>query len=518
MATWGDPEMNPMKSGTSEDLSLLKWCGLVVLMVLALTLAIRTESFWTDELSSAFLASQNTWQHLVSCLGSLGSEAQMPLHIVWLWFWSRFFETGEWALRAANIPWAILAVVSWIGLLRKGSYGMWATGLLISPFICYYMNEARPYVMTFATSMLALYALESLCAVSSETCGSKHTVALVVGIGLCVGASMLNLILVPSLIAYLMMRLSGASVLKGWRNLMRYNLGTLGNLLVLLGGIAAYYLFTLVQGHGGQREPFTWINASYAIYEMLGFGGLGAPRILLRELSVASVLSRYGTTLVLGLIVWCLVVAVMWLRRREILQDPIVRAAWTGLVVGILALAGSATFFKVSLWGRHFMVVMPLLLLGLAGALDAARKGAPLASKLSLLVLIGLFAVSSVRQRGLDDYRKDPLREAVAELREIIRQSPSKPVVMVSSPLALWYYGEDMTFFVTPVFGWSDARSRRWQSVHSEYVILVHRADKFDPQGNWTSSLGTAKAKLLWQSGNIKIYHINADAGSKGLL
>ena len=220
----------------------------------------------------------------------------------------------------------------------------------------------------------------------------------------------------------------------------------------------------------------------------------------------------------LGLIVWCLVVAVMWLRRREILQDPIVRAAWTGLVVGILALAGSATFFKVSLWGRHFMVVMPLLLLGLAGALDAARKGAPLASKLSLLVLIGLFAVSSVRQRGLDDYRKDPLREAVAELREIIRQSPSKPVVMVSSPLALWYYGEDMTFFVTPVFGWSDARSRRWQSVHSEYVILVHRADKFDPQGNWTSSLGTAKAKLLWQSGNIKIYHINADAGSKGLL
>lgn len=491
------------------------WFGGIVVVGL-LILSIRSESFWIDELSSAFLSSEPTWRGLVLRLGDFGSETQMPFHVAWLWLWSRFFGTGEWALRAANIPWAMVATVAWIGLLKKKGCGAWALGLLISPFICYYMNEARPYVMTLATSMLSLYAVESLCSAPQGACVGRQTLILVTGIGLCAGTSMLNLVLVPSLVVYAAMRVSGGGGFRGLMDWMRHHRGTLICLTVLLMCLTGYYLMTLVQGHGGQRDPFTWINALYAIYELLGFGGLGAPRILLRELSVASILSKYGVTLGLGLAVWIGVGWVIWIRRRDLLKDTIVRAAVISLAVGVLALSGAAIICSVSLWGRHFMVMMPLLLWGVASTLDMVRKDLPIAGHCAMLGLLGVFAVSSVRQRELEDYRKDPLREATAELVAIVHRSPHVPVVMVTAPLASWCYGGKAAPALTPVFGWPEARSRRWQREHPSYVVLVHRADKFDPKGIWTPSRTDDHVKLLWWAGNIRIYLVNGMVSEKG--
>ena len=264
------------------------WFG-GILVTGFLMAAIRSESFWIDELSSAFLAAQSSWGGMVSRLADLGSEAQMPLHVVWLWLWSRAFGVSEWALRASNIPWALLAIVAWVGLVRKSRCSIWSLGLLLSPFICYYMNEARRFIVTFASSVLSLYAVESLCAEGEGNGPMRTRGALVAGGGLCAGASMLNLIVVPSLAIYLAVRLPG-SLVSGVRAWIRNNARTMIALAVLLSCFTGYYVLTLMQGHGGQREPFTWINAAYAIYEMLGLGGLGAPPILMRELTVSTIL------------------------------------------------------------------------------------------------------------------------------------------------------------------------------------------------------------------------------------
>lgn len=507
-------------SGTKDPANIppARWWFFGILAVLALTLAIRPESYWTDELTSAFLAAQSDWQRMIFHLNELGSEAQMPLHVAWLWLWARLFGTGEWALRASNIPWAILAVFAWTGLLRRRSFGIWAIGLLLSPFICYYMNEARPYMMSFAAGMLALYAAESLCSNSMES-GPAHKAAMLAGLGLCAGASMLNLILVPSLAVYVSLRLSDGAVAGGWRIWIRHHKGALGGLAALLTCMACYYCFTLLQGHKGQREPFVWLNAAYALYEMLGFGGLGAPRILLRELSLAKILSGYGVTLAAGLVVWGSIAGVLWARRREVSRDPIVRAAVASLAFGVLALAGAAIIGKASLWGRHFMMMLPLLLWSLAGALETARKVSPAAARGAIFALIGLFVFSSVRQRGLDEYRKDPLREAVRELGTIVRRTPAMPVAVVSSPLAVWRYGGDATPALTPVLGWPEDRSRKWQAGHPAYILLMHRADKFDPGGVWARQLSSASgATLLWSAGNVKIYRVGTAPAAKGIL
>ena len=484
-------------------------------LVVVLTLAIRPESFWTDELSSAFLASQSNWQGMISRLGEMGSEAQMPLHVTWLWLWARIFGTGEWMLRASNVPWAILAAVAWWGLLRQKIFRQWTLWLLISPFVCYYMNEARPYMMTFATSMLSLLAVEMLCAASAESRSSQASVALLIGVGLCAGTSMLNLGLIPGLLAYAWMRSPGGFVsgIPAW---VRSHKGLLGGLVLILSCATWYYFLTLIHGHGGQREPFTWVNGAYAIYEMLGFGGLGAPRILLRELSATDVLSQYGALLVAGLAVWGWVLGVVLRRYRDVTGDPTVRAAIAGLAVGGICLAGAAVCFKVSLWGRHFMAVLPFLFLGLASSLESARKGSPLLARIAICGLIGMFAVSAIRQRVLDEYRKDPIREAVTELEAL--SGRDVPAVALTCPLALWRYGGDSIRAITLITGWAKSDAVQWQKEHHEYILLVHRPDKFDPEGVWTGSLEGSDTKQIWRQGNIRIYRIHGQPRMDGGL
>jgi hypothetical protein len=474
--------------------------------MILLAAAIRTESFWIDELSSAYAAAAPDWAGFVGRLGELGSEAQMPLHMGWLWLWARAFGIGEWTLRAANLPWAVLAVVAWIGLLRRLRIGLWGLWLLVSPFICYYMNEARPYLMTFATALLALWGVEGLCAGSPEREGRTGAPAVLIGVGLCAGASLLNLFLIPALAVYAFLRTRGQSA-SDLGSLVRRQIGLLVGVLILSACLAGYYAFTLVQGHGGQREAFSLVNVVYAVYEMLGFGGLGAPRILLRELSVSQVLSRYGVTLAIGLAGWVWVGWTLWRVRREILTGKTCGTAAAAFAAGALGLILVAVTFKAALWGRHFMAVLPLFLWAIVCALETARNTLRTEGRIAVWALIGLFLVSSFRQRALDDYRKDPMREAVAALGEVARYEPDLPNVALVYPLALRFYDRP-SGGTTCVAEWPEARIRRWQREHLAYLILVHRTDKMDPGGIWTGGDERTRADIVWQEGNMRIYRI----------
>lgn len=505
--------MNAPSSRKGVSLGLL-WCLCGAALVVLLAATIRSESFWIDELSSAYVVATPEWSVFSDRLAEMGSEAQMPLYMAWLWAWARLFGVGEWALRAANLPWAILAVAAWIGLLRRRTTTWWTVPILLAPMVCYYMNEARPYLMTFSTGMLALWGVEMMCTRVKVRDIHAGAVALTAGVGLCAGASMLNLFLVPALMTYVVMRWPG-NASGGLSDFVRMHRMTLVGLFTVIVFMVCYFAFTLIQGHGGQRTPFSAINAAYSVYEMLGFGGLGAPRILLRELSSKEVLSRYGGTLALGLVVWGGVGWSFWRARREILHESACRAALSGWAVGVLGLMGAAVCFKASLWGRHFMAVLPLFAWGVVCALEAARARTRVVGSIAVWALVALFMLSSLRQRVLDEYGKDPLREAVRELAIIGRQNPDTPVVVLAGTLALWYYNTENIAMI-PVVRWPEARARRWQNIHREYFLLVHRADNLDPAGVWSGNLGKPGTKLVWQRGNARIFRIRRDSSGEG--
>ena len=62
-----------------------------------------------DEGFSVWLASHSTLSSLWQALKTGdSSDLQMGLYYVYLWAWTHVFGTSEYALRAANLPWALL--------------------------------------------------------------------------------------------------------------------------------------------------------------------------------------------------------------------------------------------------------------------------------------------------------------------------------------------------------------------------------------------------------------------------
>lgn len=481
-------------------------------LVAALVVAIRPESLWIDELSSAFFATQPDWTGVINCLGSLGSEAQMPFYVAWLWGWVHLFGSSEWILRASNIPWAVLAVACWISLLRRHQGGGRMLPLLVLPILCYYMNEARPYVMTFAAGLLALWGVEARCTHQEGSSPVRASVAVLAGVGICLGASMLNLILLPGLVVYATVRVAGSK--GGIRDVLKQGRGMIVGVGLVATAMVAFYALTLHQGHGGQREPFSVVNGAYAVYEMLGFGGLGAPRIALREMSCAQVVAKHGVLLAIGVAVWGGVVITAWRGRRTLASDTACTAAFSGFVVSALGLATMAVVFKVGLWGRHFMAVIPLFYWGMVCVLARLSSEYRQAGKWLLAALVCVFLVSATRQRVLDEYRKDPLREALQTLSLYAAQAPGRPALVLAYPLALWYYSTEKMGLIS-VAGWPEAKVLRWQRDHDMYYILVHRADKVDPQGIWVRQLETRHATEVWKDGNARIFGVCMKASGK---
>jgi hypothetical protein len=483
-------------------------------LLAGLACAIRPESLWIDELSSAWLAAQSTWGGLISQLQHLGSEVQMPLHVVWIWGWGQIWGISECALRASNLPWAVLLVCAWLALIRRQGFGLWAAPLLLSPFVCFYMNEARPYIMTLASAMMALLGTEMLCCAHGEQDRKViGRVLLVAGVGICLGASMLNMILLPALLVYFLLR-SGPWTGEVWRRVVKGNRGV-GVALGLIGlGSAVYYGLTLMQGHGGQREPYSWVNAGYACYEMLGFGGVGVPRILCREMGIREILSQYGAGLCAGVVVWGLLMGSVLCAWRGWVKDRDFWTAWAAFGVGVASLIGLALVGRASLWGRHFMAVYPFFLLGLVIFMGRLKHYFPRWGKWVIFLFIGLFLLSSGRQRLMECYKKDPLRDGLCRLAEISGKSQPVPVLALIYPPALWYY-KDVAGDIQLAGSWSDEQMDNWCRRNPHYYILTHRSDKTDPSGVWVKTLRRSQAQILWMSGNVKIIEVNGRKDSR---
>ena len=375
---------------------------------------ISSESLWIDEGQTLHYINQPTlgaWFN--ELLHSIKSEAQMPLGMFVAWLGGKILGTSEWALRATNLMWVTLGGVA-VALAgrRLRLPALWPL-FLLSPFLWFYANEARPYTMQICAGAWLLWVLARAQDRGSLTAGDVALFGLWSFVGF--GASLLFAFAVAGALA--------AGIVLWWQGRLRcawsprHWLASAIAALVL-GALGLYYLDTLRRGAAGARLwTVSPLNLCFALYELLGFSGLGPPRNELRDLVRAPaqllhyvlqprVLLGLGSLGALSTIAaWRL-----WRNRRE----PLPRWIGTAILVSAAMLYLAAMVVKFPFWGRHLAPLLPFVVVLVAFAAQARGENGSRWSRhwLAFALAIPLLA-SALFLRFGPAHRKDDYRGAV---------------------------------------------------------------------------------------------------------
>ena len=411
------------KEGSWQDLSLA-----LIVSLLVGAFAITNQSLWIDEANSALKAMQPsllTWWHTL--LSEKGSDVQMPVYMFYLWAWEKIAGHSEVALRLANLPWLFLANFSLARAARRTNLSPVPLLVLtsISPFLWFYMNEARPYMMQFAASCAVICGLAEIF-VSARSA----PIYLSVGVLLLAGSSMLAAAWSgTALLAVLFLVWKGGYRLD--KRLCTYFFATMVGLIAL----ASFYLWTLTGGARASAIGRTELaSIGFVFYELFGFLGLGPGRLELRANSITALREYVWSLLPLGIAI----ASVFGVGLRPLFAATHRRKLIAGFLYGIPAslcvlLAGLVTHFR--LLGRHFTPVLPLILIVLAVGLTTLWKSRWRFVSILLLLLWGASAFSL---RFATRHEKDDYRDAAAEARSAL--SKQKIVWWAADRAAAKYY------------------------------------------------------------------------------
>jgi hypothetical protein len=246
---------------------------------------------------------------------------------------------------------------------------------------------------------------------------------------------MLAITLMPSLLLliYLLRPVSGKYFVRQW---MLPVVAT-GPFYMLL---ALYYVHTVVGGRGGNIEKPGLSNLAFALYEFLGFGGLGPPRTDLRLHPNLHTLLPYLPTLALGVVAFVLLGLAVWLQSRSSEDRRTIQALGASFAVGVLVTFALACAVHLRLLGRHLAVFPPLLGLLLVAGLRPTQDIRQRRLAVGALLLLGtVWLGSDLKQRLVPSYHKDDYRSAVALARSVLVRG--EPVLWLADRETANYYG-----------------------------------------------------------------------------
>lgn len=495
------------------------WCGLAIVWALS----INGDSLWVDELTTAALAGASNWHDFVSRLTTTGSEVMMPLFSVYAWMWGRIAGTSEMALRLMNLPWALLTAAAWWWWLRRLKLNAWWLLLLASPYYCFYLNEARPYCMTFASAFIAICAVDDMVhAVWRRDPEGAAERILTVALAVCLGASVLNLFLAPVLVIYggvLWVGLcnsagSWCAAFNSIRDLIRLRRRTFAILGLLLGIYFAYYGAALLLATGMKHGGFNITNILFGLYEIAGMLPFGPPRYAMRDMQPSQIVGGLGWGGWILVAAW-LAVGLMIVRRlktqhRDLRLWALVLSAMGGLIVAGW-IGGSR------LWGRHLMFMAPVIFFAVAAGIQADKRR--LGQILCLVLLLTLLVWGSLRLRFVPAYGKDPFRDAMAQVVSRHAADPA-PVIWAAYRRGVEYYAPrygvapagQIPGWIRDGSVWNGATIRFWHDSSPDYYLLLHRPDICDPTGAWRTMAGQS-GTLVWESRGMRLFHMRGRAG-----
>lgn len=260
-----------------------------------LAMAITTQSLWIDEAATAWYAAHSSTRSLLhAVIWASGGDPQFLGYLLYMHAWVKLFGRDEMALRFANLPFAVLLLssLSWVStVLLKRPYA-WLIATL-SPFLWFYMNEARPYIVLMSGSSVVSAAVLAYCMCQRRYNRIAPWVAMA-SFTAALAFDMLAAFLCVTVILFLALSTRGhwGRLVSDWRRPVLVS-------LPLIAAISAYYAWTVFRGAGGVRGESGLKNVVFVLYEFCGFAGLGPPRNELRATGGTG-LSAYWAMLVLG--------------------------------------------------------------------------------------------------------------------------------------------------------------------------------------------------------------------------
>lgn len=295
------------------------WPGSLLLPVLASlgvgVLAVSSDSFWIDEGLSAIKAVAPS---LGEAWRELRAEANTNLHMLFymaaLWAWEKCFGSSEWALRSLNIPFFVLGVTALWSAVPRASRPFVLAFCLVSPFLWFYLNEARTYSMIFGFSAVATAALLDWLDRGEDPLFSWAKWAWILSLSL--------VALTWTHVVGLVFELAVAILVftrVGWRGLPELLRKVWAPMMFLAAtnlALVGYVLWTKTQGvEANPIGKTTWLGIAYWLYEFGGFAGLGPNRNDLRIHPFASLRPYFLPLGLLG-VAWSAVLLGCWKNLR----------------------------------------------------------------------------------------------------------------------------------------------------------------------------------------------------------
>ncbi len=451
-------------------------------------LFVSADSLWIDEGNAASKALQpsiRSWYESLVSQG--GSDAQMPGYMFYIWVWEKLFGSGEFALRASNILWLLVAVY----FLRRTPF-FWIS-LLVSPFVLYYLNELRPYLMQIAGAAVVMS-----CFLERETRLKSLWRKFLFG-NLILCASSLTGVLwsAGALVSFLSLNPTIYKNKPFWRDLAI----SAPSFLLL----ATYYLQTLLLGQGAaQMGGGLALSLAACAYELTGLMGLGPGRIELREnprsvlnhaLPLAGGVLIFGSAYLVGF-----AALIKGMTKRHLL------IAAMGLAIPLAILFSLVILKDFRLLARHLAPLSILLALALASLLSLSAKGFRFRQAATLIACMvsGLGIVSAVSLRLGVRHKKDAYRDASIIAKAAIAEG--REVFWAADGLTAAYYGLRVS---EPGFQFINLKDPL-PTIEKPDLIIMSKPDIVDPKGYLRSLLkaqnfeitDTLQAFTIWEISN----------------
>jgi len=502
------------------------WVRRLTWLVFPLTIifAITRQSLWTDEGFTVWFASHRSLSTFFSALiGSPGApgDPQLIFYLLYMWGWIKAFGTSELALRAANIPFAILFIgtMAWASrnLLRRP--GLWVY-FCLSPFFWFYLNEARPYVALLAFSSVASVALLAylLNPLEYKVLGPW---ACLVALLWALGTHIMAAFLLPTLLVLVALTVMGdpargRSFLKDWSR---------PSLLCLPAFVAlgAFYLWASTYGASkGYGKP-TLSSLAFVLYEFAGFSGLGPPRNDLRNGPQLLVFVPFWPFILLGFI--ALLGVVFFLFSPH--PPKIVISLAASLSVGVAIALIISMIVDVRILGRHMAALFPLLLITPMFWLKHSYNSrlASYGAIAAPVVLAVAWGISDARLVLLHKYQKDSYREAAFTAIARVHSDQGK-ILWAADPHTAHYYGIQVrkggqsaeignddgmewpaAVQAADAVNWTPEEARAYLDTATTPTILVlGKTDSFDRNAAWRAQIQLPESAGIAQLSAFSIY------------
>jgi hypothetical protein len=425
--------------GVSVFKDLPFWVA-VAATIIVIALCISRASLWIDEGFTAWLAVHHSLASLIVSTTKPPADAsdqQYPLYVAYIWAWCKAFGYSELALRAANLPFAVVYVLA-ISITCRSILGRrfaWIP-FAFAPFMWLYVSEARSYLMLTAFATVAVAAAIAY-AYGPPAYRRAAIWFLLIASLLALLSNILGIFLLPGVAVILAAARSDRSNLL-WKEWL-LPIVVVGPLIL---ATMVFYAFTFM-GSAGRAEVLhaqhysPVASVAQVLYEDAGLDGLGPPRNTLR-INPTSIASTYLPWLLLG-------AALIALAVIQSLREPIDRRFWLMLFAWLSAFALTLLISSVThdrFLGRHMAAAFPFLIFALMFLL---RRRFP------LVLLAIAFLVSDFRMTFLPEYWKDDYRGAVADIIAREHNNPGSIDWAADAPTAN-YYGLALTYIDNPVY------------------------------------------------------------------